>query len=212
MTNAALAGLDPDSTLQLPPDLIVIANLLKSDAKPSLDGRATPQSDDLRPAAVLGSAGRRIPQGIDRAGWTLDLQADKETLVCVDSPERLVEADTLVLYLHPLDRPTPTAFAPPESRQLYVGHGPRKTTWRKVAPKGMSVLTDGERAVALRLDGQCLVMDWFHRSPRPVFADIDALFRTGRADDAWVTLTRGTLDGDGWYRARPTPFELTLKS
>ena len=209
---ARLAGLDPDATLQVYPDILVRIHRAEHRAEMSAkSGGQRPSAPSGPLLAVLVSTGKRRGR-VDVGGWRFDMDREQEQIASVVPPDVLASEAALALWVYPLAAAEKARVIQSDPDKIvFRAKGERLTDWQPVRQTD-GIRSDGARGLRIGADDQgALVMDWWHVVDDDVFADIDSGVPVGEPALVTVLHTGGqaptTTAQKGWFQADQTRFE-----
>jgi len=210
--NDFFAGLDPDSTLQTHPDIVMSIHA-RARSRGMMKGQidlASARPIGPRVAMMMSTGALWTGQSARFGTWKVSTLPDREHLACVVPPEHLILADALEFRVHALSPLVQRPHGPEASDGIaFEGVGPRLTKW-SASPSGPppDAFGDAQRALRLRMEKGQLVMDWYHTARDSVFCEMRERAKSSDEPFMRVVLVKGAAKaGPGWFRADPTPFE-----
>ncbi len=208
---AFLAGLDPDATLQVFPEFLVLMHRSRSGAQAADYAKSPPSKPSGPLLAVLVTTGKRSGR-VDVGGWTFDMERNQEQIASLVGPAELARESALELWIYPLEGAEQARVIDVDpSKIVFRAKGSRLTRWGKVRDAD-DVRADGTRGLRMDVDTDgALIMDWWHVVDDDIFCNVDDDVPAGQP--ALVTLLSTEQQGPespiqmGWFQAERTRFD-----
>lgn len=208
---AFLAGLDPDATLQVFPEFLVLMHRSRSGAQAADYAKAPPSKPGGPLLAAMVTTGKRSGR-VDVGGWTFDMGRNEEQIASLVEPAALARESALELWIYPLEGAEQARVIDVDpSKIVFRAKGSRLTRWSKVR-EADGVRADDTRGLRMHVDADgALVMDWWHVVDDDVFCNVDDDVPAGQPALVTMLSTEAqapeSLARAGWFQAERTRFD-----